>query len=240
VIRTLRRDLCPENKITPELTARRSLSLHPIVLAVDECQRWFEHPTYGKELEQLAEDLVRPGPAAGIIAIFATQRPDAKSLPTGISGNAVFWYCLKVMDHQANDQVLGTSSHRNGLKATIFSRRDLGIGWLAGEDDEPKITRTSYVDGPAAEVVITRARAMRERAGTLTGHCLDEDGVPLTPAASPLAVMAVIFAQCEITKLTSERLLELPTELRPQRSGRDPPRPWRPLWIGDGSRYELF
>ena len=30
-----------------------------------------------------AEDLVRRGPAAGIIPIFATQRPDAKSLPTG-------------------------------------------------------------------------------------------------------------------------------------------------------------
>jgi S-DNA-T family DNA segregation ATPase FtsK/SpoIIIE len=110
VIRTLPKDLCPENKITPALAATRALGLHPIVLVVDECQRWFEHPQHGKELESLAEDLVRRGPAAGIVTIFATQRPDAKSLPTGISGNAVLRFCLKVMGHGPNDQVLARVS----------------------------------------------------------------------------------------------------------------------------------
>jgi hypothetical protein len=33
-----------------------------------------EHPQYGKEMEQLAEDLVRRGPAAGIIAISPNDR----------------------------------------------------------------------------------------------------------------------------------------------------------------------
>lgn len=214
VIRQLPRDLCPENKITPELAARRELGLHPVVLVVDECQRFFEHPEHGKELEQLAEDLVRRGPAAGIVAVFATQRPDAKSLPTGISGNAVLRFSLKVLGHQANDQVLGTSAHKNGIKATIFSRRDLGIGWLAGEDDDPVICRTFYVDGPAAEVVVTRARAMREQAGTLSGYCLGGDE-PLTPAARLLDDLRVVFAQCEVGKLHTERLLELLAALRP-------------------------
>ncbi len=156
VIQKLPRDLCPENKITPELAGKRSLGLHPIVVGVDECQRWFEHPQHGKELTAIAEDLVRRGPAAGITAIFATQRPDAKSLPTGISGNAILRFALKVMDHTANDMILGTSAHKNGIKATMFTRRDLGIGWLSGEDDEPQITRTFYVDGPGAEMVVTR------------------------------------------------------------------------------------
>lgn len=216
VIRTLPRDLCPESKITPELAAKRSLGLHPVVLVVDECQRWFEHPDHGKELEALAEDLVRRGPAAGIIAVFATQRPDAKSLPTGISGNAVLRFCLKVMGHQANDQVLGTSAHKNGVKATIFSRRDLGIGWLAGEDDDPKITRTFYVDSPTAEVIVARARAAREAAGTLTGHAIGDQDEDLTPAARLLDDLVVIFAQCEVTKLSSERVLELLAVLRPE------------------------
>jgi S-DNA-T family DNA segregation ATPase FtsK/SpoIIIE len=226
VIRTLPRDLCPENKITPELAARRALGLHPVVLAVDECQRWFEHPQHGKELEQLAEDLVRRGPAAGIIAIFATQRPDAKSLPTGISGNAVLRFCLKVMGHQANDQVLGTSSHKNGLKATIFSRRDLGIGWLSGEDDEPQITRTYYVDNPGAEVIVARARAMREQAGTLT-----EQVEHLTPAASLLEDLHTVFATAEVVKLSTERLLELLAALRPAAYGA-----WTPEALAAGLR----
>jgi hypothetical protein len=80
-------------------------------VVVHNCQRWMEHPDHGKELTELAEDLVRRGPAVGIMAIFATQRPDARSLPTGISGNAILRYCLRVMGHTANDQVLGTSAH---------------------------------------------------------------------------------------------------------------------------------
>ncbi|GAA0720616.1 cell division protein FtsK [Dactylosporangium roseum] len=169
VVRGLPRELCPESKITPELAARKSLRLHPIVLVVDECQRWFEHPTQGDELRGIAEDLVRRGPAAGIIAVFATQRPDSKSLPTGISGNAVLRFCLKVMGQMENDMVLGTSAYRNGIRATMFSRRDLGIGYLAGESDEPQITCTYYVDGPAASAVVARAHALREQAGTLPG-----------------------------------------------------------------------
>ncbi len=43
VIRGLPRDICPENKITPELASRKSLGLHPVVICVDECQVMFEH-----------------------------------------------------------------------------------------------------------------------------------------------------------------------------------------------------
>jgi S-DNA-T family DNA segregation ATPase FtsK/SpoIIIE len=160
--------------------------------------------------------LVRRGPAAGIIAVFATQRPDAKSLPTGISGNAVLRFCLKVMGHQANDSVLSTGAHKNGIKATMFSRRDLGIGWLAGEDDDPRITRTFYVDSPTAEVIVHRARAAREKAGTVTGHAAGEQDENLTPAARLLDDLRTVFATAEVVKLSSERALELLAGLRPQ------------------------
>lgn len=169
VVRELPRSVCPESKVTAQLADRRSLRLHPVLLAVDECQRWFEHPQHGKELESIAEDLVRRGPSFGIFAVFATQRPDAKSLPTGISGNAVLRYCLKVMDQVANDQVLGTSAYRAGIRATLFTRSDLGIGILAGEGDDPSVVRTYYVNTHGAEAVVERARQLREAAGTITG-----------------------------------------------------------------------
>ena len=36
-------------------------------------------------MDTIATDLAKRGPALGIIQMLATQRPDAKSIPTGVS-----------------------------------------------------------------------------------------------------------------------------------------------------------
>ncbi|SCF33969.1 cell division protein FtsK [Micromonospora mirobrigensis] len=216
VIRELPRDLCPENKVTPDLASTKRLGLQPIVIGVDECQVWFEHPKYGDEFEEICTDLIKRGPAAGITLILATQRPDAKSLPTGISANAVLRFCLKVMGHTENDMVLGTSMHKSGIKATMFSRRDRGIGYLAGEGDDPTITRTFYIDGPTAEQVVRRARALREKAGTLTGHAAGQ--VVDTTAVrrdTLLDDIAAVMSDTE-AKLWSEVVCDRLAGLRPE------------------------
>ena len=60
VLRTLPKDLCPESKISPELAAKRSLGLHPVVVAFDECQRLFKHPQHtAPELQRAQHDLNR-------------------------------------------------------------------------------------------------------------------------------------------------------------------------------------
>lgn len=181
VIRELPADLCPENKVTDALASNRKLGLHPIVIGIDECQIWFEHPKYGAEFEEISTDLIKRGPATGITLIPATQRPDDKSLPTGISANAVLRFCLKVMGYRENDMVLGQSMFKSGVRATMFSKRDKGIGYLAGEGDDPIITRTFEIDGPTAKAVVARARVMREKAGNITGHAaghtVDTDAV---------------------------------------------------------------
>lgn len=89
VIRSLPRDVCPENKVTPELASKKSLGLHPVVIGADEVQVMFEHPAYGAEFEEICTDLVKRGPALGMFLLLATQRIDAKSIPTPISANAV-------------------------------------------------------------------------------------------------------------------------------------------------------
>ncbi|MEJ3745190.1 cell division protein FtsK [Actinomycetes bacterium KLBMP 9797] len=215
VIRDLPRDLCPENKVTDELASNRKLGLHPIAIGIDECQRGFEHPKYGAEIEDICEDLIRRGPAVGIFLLLATQRPDAKSLPTGISANAVLRFCLKVMGQTENDMVLGTSMYRNGIRATMFSRRDKGIGYLAGEGDEPVIVKTFEIDGPAAEAIVTRARAARERYGNITGHAA---GVVLDTKAvrrdTILDDVAAVMAEAE-PKLWSTVIVKRLAALRP-------------------------
>lgn len=174
VIRNLPREVCPESKVTDALASDRSLGLHPIFWAFDETQVMFEHPTYGAEIAEIVTDLVKRGPAVGIMVWLATQRPDARSIPTGISANAVLRLCLKVMGQVENDMVLGTSMYKAGIRATTFGRKDLGIAYLVGEGDDPLIVRSSYVDSPTAEVICARARAARLAAGRLTGMAAGE------------------------------------------------------------------
>ncbi|WP_344429676.1 cell division protein FtsK [Amycolatopsis minnesotensis] len=236
-IRTLPKDLCPENKITPHLANTKDLGLHPIVLGIDECQKLFEHPEQGKELEALCEDLVRRGPAVGIITVLATQRPDAKSLPTTISANAVLRLCLKVMGQTENDMVLGTSAYRNGLRATTFSFRDKGIGYLVGATDEPAILRTSYLDGPAADAVAIRARALREARGGLTGYAANDDPTTDTDSrresSTLLTDLCAVFHPSEL-KVWSETLVDRLGDLRP-----DKYRAWANLDTGAAKAAQL-
>ncbi|MGW4975432.1 cell division protein FtsK [Streptomyces mirabilis] len=174
VIRSLPSSRCPESKVTPALASDKSLGLHPIVVGLDECQVPFEHEKYGPELESICTDITKRGPALGIVGLFATQRPDAKSLPPGISANAVLRFCLKVMNHQANDMVLGTGAYKSGIRATMFSRSDRGICWMSGEGDDPRIVSSAFVDAPGSEQVVNRARKMREEYGNITGHAIGE------------------------------------------------------------------
>lgn len=161
VIRNLPREVCPETKVTPELAVDRSLGLRPVVFGIDECQVAFLDKERGAEFEELCTDLIKRGPAVGIILLLATQRPDANSLPTGISGNAGMRLCLRVMGQQENDMVLGTSMYKNGIRATRFSVADKGMGWLVGAYDNPIVVRTYYVDAPTAEQIVNRAVQLR-------------------------------------------------------------------------------
>jgi S-DNA-T family DNA segregation ATPase FtsK/SpoIIIE len=212
VIRSLPRDICPENKVTPDLASRKSLGLHPIVIPVDECQVMFEHPTHGGEFEEIATDMVKRGPALGIELLLATQRPDAKAIPTGISANAVLRICLKVMGQTENDMVLSTSAYKNGTRATMFAFSDKGIAYLAGEGDAPRIIRSFYIDAPAAEKIALRARGLREQAGTLSGHALGEVPEGIGPAFDLLADIAAVVTE---PKLWSETVVTRLADLRP-------------------------
>lgn len=174
-LKGLPRAVCPDNKVTPQLASRRELGLHPILLVLDECHLAFEHPTYGAEIKAILIDIGRRAAAAGIIVILATQRPDADAIPPKLASNAILRFCLKVIDQVANDMILGTSAYKNGIRATMFKRKEAGVGYLVGEGDDPVITRVAKVDDPAAEKIALRARQMRQAAGRLTGEAAGEE-----------------------------------------------------------------
>jgi DNA segregation ATPase FtsK/SpoIIIE, S-DNA-T family len=214
-ISKLPRAQCPENKVTPELAAKRNLGLYPLVIAIDECQELFCHPEYGKEAGELCTAIIKRGRALGVILLLATQRPDAKSLPTGVSSNIGVRFCLRVMGQTENDMILGTSMYQNGIRASTFTPKDKGIGYLVGASDEPQIVRSAYVDNPAAEQIVTRARALRELAGTLTGHAIGETQLAEDAArANVLDDIAAVYDAGE-DRLWSEVIVARLAEARP-------------------------
>ncbi|MEU6858556.1 cell division protein FtsK [Glycomyces sp. NPDC046736] len=214
VIKNLPRDLVPENKVTPELAARKDLGLHPLVVAFDEVQELFTHAEYGKEAKELAPKVIKLGRAFGISLVLATQRPDKDSLPTGVTANVGTRACLKVMGQVENDMILGTSAYKNGTRATMFTNRDLGVFYLAGASPEPQIVKGGYVDGPTADLIAARARALRIARGTLAGHATGDVTEAEGPQHNLLDDLAAIWPSGE-ANVWNTPLVERLAQLRP-------------------------
>jgi len=167
-------------KVYPHLARRRELGLRPLVAIFDECHTLFEHEEYGKEAAEIAGRLIRKARAYGIILVITTQRPDARSLPTVVSGNVSTRFCLAVVGQQANDMVLGTSMYKNGIRATMFDpRKEAGTGWLSRSAHDNRIVRAAFLTQDEAMAVGRRALAMRRAAGTLTGQAAGEQVTPV-------------------------------------------------------------
>ena len=119
--------------------------------------------------------------------VLSTQRPDAKSLPTSIASNMGLRLCLRVGDQMANDMVLGTSSYKLGMNATLFTDTDKGVGLLRDGGPSARTVRSCLIDAAAAERIGRRALALRTTAGRLTG---DAAGQRLESDAERLTVVA--------------------------------------------------
>lgn len=183
VIDGLPREEAPESKVDSRLASRRDLGLEPVVVGIDETQAYFEfgdrknkdHQAIREELIAIVTDLVKRGPALGIIVVLATQQVSATTIPTSISNNAVIRACLKMFGQDPNDRVLGTGSYKGGIDATQFAQEDLGIAYLRAEGSVPRIVRSVWgLDAVAAEKVANRARQLRVDDTRLTGDAGDE------------------------------------------------------------------
>lgn len=203
LVRELTLEENPERgKVTDALSTHNPDRFGPIVVLVDEVQVWTQEFTEalpnafyeGKppkdpgravrdEFTAILRDLVKRGPALGIIPKVATQKPDAKSIPSSIADNASARLCLKVNGQISNDQILGTSSYQAGIRATQFAFSEKGIAYFRGDGAEPLVVRTVTMNAEKADRIADQARALRIAAGRLTGEAADdgiEDAVLVT------------------------------------------------------------
>lgn len=224
VINGLPKDLCPENKVTPQLAAKKSLGLHPLVMTIDECQEVFTHDRFGKRAAELATAIIKRGRALGVILLLGTQRPDADSLPKAISANVGIRFCLQVMGQPENDMVLGTSMYKNGIRATSFTAADLGIGYLVGAGPNPQIVRSYYIDNATAEKLCERAHTARAAAGTLP----DPAGPHVEKTADTLLADVLAVIPAGEAKVWNETVVDRLADLRPDRYG-----PWAAMGSED-------
>lgn len=170
-IRSLPASEVPEGrKVTRALAEKYpEQNLGPRVIVIDEVQELFTHADYKDEAAALATRLIKKARAYGIILILLTQNPDAPSLPTSVSSSVGTRLCLAVMDWRANNNVLGTSAHERGLRATDISIDEQGTGILA-RGREGITVRAAFIKQTEAEDIAKRALALRTAAGTLSGQ----------------------------------------------------------------------
>ncbi|TCJ40708.1 FtsK/SpoIIIE domain-containing protein [Parafrankia sp. BMG5.11] len=185
---------CPEGKLTPEIMRRYRLPLIPFV--IDELQEYFEALDEEKDRKRVVGKLARiarRGPAAGIMPVYASQRPDAQSVPTKLREIVTYRYCTQVTDRTSSDMVLGDGKARAGADASILSDSEhhKGVGVLVTGPDSFVVVKADLLDNGDYERVCQRGRALRLDEGTLTG---DACGDLASAAASRAYVIPTVIA----------------------------------------------
>ncbi|MGH3751823.1 MAG: cell division protein FtsK [Pseudonocardiaceae bacterium] len=226
---TLDDEVCPESKITPAISRDPNLGMPITAVIIDEVHVFLENPTrehvggkkttLGEYIADLLTYLVRKGPAAGIVVILATQRPDSTTIPSRLRAVLGSRFALRVMDWRDSNIVLGEQMNTRGYDASTLLPSHKGVGILrpdgetdAGADVLAMTVRTYYMPNPQWREVCARGRALRESAGTLAGHAAGDDQ---RQAIDPASVVKALGAgtAVETEGWSSERSAELPEPL---------------------------
>ncbi|MGW6707001.1 cell division protein FtsK [Streptomyces sp. NPDC054956] len=214
--------ICPEGKLTPELSRDKKLNMPLTLVVLDEVQEYLQHPVHGRTILDLLVYLARVAPAVGVSVMNSTQKPDDQACPSVLRDQHQARFSLRVGSWQVSDVVLGAGSYSEGLDASRLLKSHKGVGLLKGMSDDSGIVRTYLADGRDADSILTRARALREEEGTLTGDAIGE--VPAARSADAiLDDIATVLSRSE-DKVWSEVIVDRLAELDPGIYG-----PWAEL-----------
>ncbi|MEU8488436.1 cell division protein FtsK [Streptomyces sp. NPDC048641] len=205
--------ICPEGKLTPEISRDKKLNMPLTLFVVDEVQEYLQHPEHGKEILSLLVYLARVAPAVGVSVMTSTQKPDDKACPSELRDQHQARFALRVGAYQVSDTILGAGSYSEGLDASKLLKSHKGVGLLKGMSDDSGIVRTYLADGQDAERILTRAAALREAEGTLSGDAAGEVPAP-EASATILDDVAQVLGKGE-TKVWSETIVDRLADLRP-------------------------
>lgn len=193
LLRGLPVSVCPEGKLTPQIVEKYNVPV--IFVTIDELQEYFTAMDKD-DREQVINDLcriARRGPAAGFVSNFASQRPDADSVPTKLREIITLRYCTQVVDQTSSDMVLGKGKAAQGADASVLSEDHKGTGVLVTGPASFVTVRADFLDGPAFAELCQRGRALRVKHGQLTGDALGD----VTAAAGTAGItIAPVLSDC--------------------------------------------
>ncbi|MFG1998309.1 hypothetical protein ACGFNU_04070 [Spirillospora sp. NPDC048911] len=171
-------DVCPEGKLTRDIARdpRHGMPVRGVFL--DEFQEYYDTPDAeaNKEIASLLLFLVKTAPAAGVFMVDATQKPSgigAGQVATSFNSfrdNHQTRFSLRTGSWQVSDLVLGAGAYSEGFDSSLLLPSYKGVGILRGASDDTPTVRSHLADAEDAERILTAARELRERAGTLSGH----------------------------------------------------------------------
>ncbi|MEU1627359.1 cell division protein FtsK [Streptomyces sp. NPDC020096] len=206
--------ICPEGKLTPEISRDKKLNMPLTLFVIDEVQEYLQHPEHGKEILSLLVYLARVAPAVGVSVMTSTQKPDDKACPSELRDQHQARFALRVGAYQVSDTILGAGSYSEGLDASKLLKSHKGVGILKGMSDDSGIVRTYLANGQDAERILTRAAALREAEGTLSGDAAGEAPAPEV-SATILDDVAAVLGKGE-AKVWSETIVERLADMRPE------------------------
>jgi S-DNA-T family DNA segregation ATPase FtsK/SpoIIIE len=194
-------DVCPEGKLTREIARDPRYKMPVRLLAIDEVQEYYDLGDISKAIAALLVFLVKVAPGAGVSLIASTQKPSGiggtgpvAQQFTSMRDNMAVRFSLRTSSWQVSEMVLGQGAYSEGLDSSTLLANYKGVGILRGATDASPTVRTYLADAGDAERILTAARSLRQRAGTLSGLALGEaDDVP--PASIAADVLAVLGDQ---------------------------------------------
>lgn len=173
--------VCPEGKLTREIARDRRFRMPVRLLVLGEVQEYFLLGEISKAIAELLVYLVKVAPGAGVIVLSDTQRPSG--IGQGYMGTQFvnfrdqhqIRFALKTPSWGVSDLVLGDGAYSAGLDSSTLLEEYKGVGILRNAMNASPTVRCFYANDPDAERILTAARALRERAGTLSGMALGEE-----------------------------------------------------------------
>lgn len=168
-------ELCPEGKLTRRLARDPRFAMPVRMLVMDEFQEVYDLGDASKDVAQLLTFLVKIAPSAGVILLDSTQRPSGVGTGqvaqqfTSFRDNHAIRFGLRTSSWQVSELCLGAGAYSEGLDTSTLLPQYKGVGILRGATDASPTVRTYLADGKDAERILLAARALRERAGTLSG-----------------------------------------------------------------------
>jgi S-DNA-T family DNA segregation ATPase FtsK/SpoIIIE len=203
---TLDDEICPESKITPAISRDPDLDMPITAVIIDEVQVFLENPTkvtvggkkttLGVYVADLLTYLAKKGPAAGIVVILATQRPDSTTIPSRLRAVLGSRFALRVMDWRDSNIILGEQMNTRGYDSSTLLPGHKGVGILrpdgdtqAGADVLALTVRTYYMPNDQWRLVCERGKELRKVVGTLTGHAAGDHATRTIDPATVLKAL---------------------------------------------------